>query len=422
LNITELEQNRGRRLIHLEAIRGIAALFVVLGHLGWTFVPVLQTRLNLPVSGRVLLATPLSLVINGGFAVRIFFVLSGFVLSLSYFRRKKVQVVTQAASRRYPRLMLPALGSVMFAWGLLKLGWYWNIEAAALLQQSPADSWLLRWFRFDRSFVDALREGAYGTFFNFNEGATFFNFKPARTLNASLWTMPWELAGSLLVFSLLALFGWLKRRFLIYAIVALAFYAMEWPFLVDFVAGLALCDVFTHYEHADWEKTLSPVWPTAALITGLILGGLLEEWPSTHHGFSSYFISCWPTVPAVLIIGGVIFSSKVQCALEGRTMAFLGKISFPLYLFHLSVICSVGCGLYVWLRRSAMSHAVSAFISSAACISILLLLVWSLYFVLELPSLRFARRMGQWLMRGESAHSTEAITIFSRHRLWTEKL
>src|SRR5206468_6708798 len=131
----------------------------------------------------------------------------------------------QAASRRYPRLMLPALGSVMFAWVLLKLGWYWNVEAATLLQQSPADSWLLRWFRFDRSFVAALREGAYGTFFNFNEGVTFFNFKPARTLNASLWTMPWELAGSLLVFSLLALFGWLQRRLLIYAIIALAFYA-----------------------------------------------------------------------------------------------------------------------------------------------------------------------------------------------------
>jgi peptidoglycan/LPS O-acetylase OafA/YrhL len=400
LNITELEQNRRGRLVHLEAIRGIAAVSVVLGHLGFTFVPVLQTRLNLPVAGRVLLATPLSLVINGSFAVRIFFVLSGFVLSLSYFRSKKVQVVTQAASRRYPRLMLPALASVMFAWVLLKLGWYWNVEAAALSQQSRVDSfWLLHWFRRDRSFVDALREGTYGTFF-------FFSFNPARTLNSSLWTMPWEWAGSLIVFSLLALFGTLQRRFFIYAIAAIAFYAMEWPFLVDFVAGLALCDVFMRYEHVGWEKSLSPVWPTGALVAGLILGGLLNEWPSSNHGFSSYFILCWPTVPAVLIIGGVTFSSKLQRALEGRAMAFLGKISFPLYLFHLSIICSVGCGLYVWLRHSAMSHALSALISSAVCISILLLLAWILYFVLELPTLRFVRRIGQWFMRGENPHST----------------
>jgi len=398
LNINTLEQNRGRRLIYLEAIRGIAALSVVLSHLGFTFAPVVQTRLNLPVSGRVLLATPLSLIINGQFAVRIFFVLSGFVLSLSYFRQKKVQVVTQAASRRYPRLMLPALTSVMFAWLLLKLGWYWNVEAVAILQQAPANSfWLLHWFRRDRSFLDALREGTYGTFF-------FFSFSPARTLNASLWTMPWEWAGSLIVFSLLALFGSLQRRFCIYAIVAIAFYAMQWPFLVDFVAGLALCDVFTRFEHVGSEKSLSPLWPAGALVAGLILGGLLTEWPSSNQGFSSYFISCWPTVPAVLIIGGVTFSRKLQRALEGRVMSFLGKISFPLYLFHLSIICSAGCGLYVWLRHSAMSHVFSALISSALCISILLVLAWGLYFVLELPSLRFARRIGQWLMRGEKLH------------------
>ena len=29
---------------------------------------------------------------------------------------------------------------------------------------------------------------------------------------------------------------------------------MKWPFLVDFVAGLALCDVFTRYEHVGWGE------------------------------------------------------------------------------------------------------------------------------------------------------------------------
>jgi peptidoglycan/LPS O-acetylase OafA/YrhL len=78
-------------------------------------------------------------------------------------------------------------------------------------------------------------------------------------------------------------------------------------------------------------------------------------------------------------------------------MAFLGKISFPLYLFHLSIICSVGCGLYVWLRRLTMSHGQSAVISSVACVLFLLLLSWVLYFILELPSLGAARRIG-WLI------------------------
>ncbi len=81
--------------------------------------------------------------------------------------------------------------------------------------------WLLRWFHLDRSFADGVREGAYGTFFH-------FDFR--RTLNSNLWAMPIEWAGSLIVFSLLALCGWLQRRFFVYAIVGITFYAIEWPF------------------------------------------------------------------------------------------------------------------------------------------------------------------------------------------------
>jgi peptidoglycan/LPS O-acetylase OafA/YrhL len=391
LNFSELEQNRGRRLIYLESIRGIAALCVVFYHLAVTFISAMNTidltRSKLPILLRVLLASPLSLLTNGPFAVRIFFVLSGFVLSLSYFHKKTGAAVAGPAARRYPRLMLPALASVMFGWILLKLGWYWNLDAAALMQRRPG-AWLFHWFLLDRTFTDALREGAYGTFFSFDWN---------RTLNSSLWTMPWELGGSFIVFSLLALFGSIQRRFLIYGLVAIGLYATVWPLLVDFVAGLALCDLFTRHEQRFREK---PRWPIIALFTGLILGGLLGEWPSTQHGLNDYFVACWPVVPAVLIIGGITFSPRLRHAFESRAMAFLGKISFPLYLFHLSIICSAGCGLYVYLRRLTMSHGQSAVISSVTCVSFLLLLSWVLYFILELPSLGAARRIG-WLIHRE---------------------
>jgi peptidoglycan/LPS O-acetylase OafA/YrhL len=396
LNLSELEQNRGRRLIYLESIRGIAALCVVFGHLAVTFISAMNSidliRSKLPILLRVLLASPLSLLTNGRFAVRIFFVLSGFVLSLSYFHKKTGGAVSGPAARRYPRLMLPALASVMFGWILLKLGWYWNIDAAALMQQRP-DDWLFHWFLLDRTFTDALREGTYGTFFSFDWN---------RTLNSSLWTMPWELGGSLIVFSLLALFGSAQRRLIICGLVAIGFYAIEWPLLVDFVAGLALCDLFVRYEHRLREK---PIWPVIALFAGLVLGGLLGEWPTKQKGFNGYFVNCWPAVPAVLIIGGITFSPWLRRGLEGRAMAFLGKISFPLYLFHLSIICSAGCGLYVCLRHMALSHGLSAIISTVVCISFLLLLSWLLYFILELPSLRVARRIGRWVIhREDDAH------------------
>jgi peptidoglycan/LPS O-acetylase OafA/YrhL len=399
MSLTELEQYRGRRLVYLESIRGIAALVVVFHHVVLTFAPAMyETQQALPILIRILLASPVSLLINGEFAVRIFFVLSGFVLSLSYFRKNQPRVLTAAASRRYLRLMLPAFASVIFGWILLKSGLLWNRDAAALMGGSPqTHQWLFRWFRLDRSLADAVSEGAYGTFFH-------FEFK--RTLNPNLWTMPIEWAGSLIVFSLLALCGWLQRRFFVYAIVAIIFYAIGWLFLVDFVAGLALCDVFTRCERSDWETWLSPVWPTAALLAGLTLGGMLGEWPNTHAGLNEYFVSCWPVIPAILIVGGVAFSSQLHHTLESRAMAFLGEISFPLYLFHLFVIFSLGCRLYICLRRAAISHTGSVLISAVVSVGISVLLAWALYFVLELPSLSLARRVGQWFMRSERTEST----------------
>ena len=360
---------------------------------GLLFVPSCSDQPILPASIRILLATPLSILLNGGFAVRIFFVLSGFVLSLSYFRKNKIEVVTSAAARRYPRLMLPALASVMFGWVLLKLGCYWNTEAAALMQQPPV--WLSLWFNQDRTLLDALREGAFGP---------FFHYETARTLNSNLWTMPWEWGGSLIVFSMLALFGWLRSRFVIYAIVAAVFYFMAWMFFIDFLAGLVLCDLFTRHEKT--AKSISPVWPVIAVLSGLIFAGLLNTWPgASGDSLHEYFAPYWPTVPAVLIIGGIAFSSTLQRALEGRIMSFLGTISFPLYLFHLSIICSVTSGLYIYLRGAAVSHIGSALISSAVTVLFLLLLSRALYFILELPSLFLARRIGQWFMRDDKAPS-----------------
>jgi hypothetical protein len=90
------------KLLHLEAVRGLAACAVVLNHLLLAFWPVFaEDRSISPL---------LKVTYKGSFAVAVFFVLSGFVLSLSFFRTRDVRVVTSAAVRRYPRLALPVAG------------------------------------------------------------------------------------------------------------------------------------------------------------------------------------------------------------------------------------------------------------------------------------------------------------------------
>ena len=128
-----LSGDKAGRLLHLESIRGLAALAVVLFHAVFAFFPAL--RLTNPaglqdqsLAVRVIAHSPLTVFFSGPFAVVVFFVLSGFVLSHSFFLRPNFTVLISAAVRRYFRLAIPVTASTLFAYGLLRSGAYFNQE------------------------------------------------------------------------------------------------------------------------------------------------------------------------------------------------------------------------------------------------------------------------------------------------------
>ena len=64
--------------------------------------------------------TPLVVFIHGYFWVIVFFILSGFVLPLSYFKTRKVSSISGGVLRRYPRLMLPVLYTLTIYYLVIK--------------------------------------------------------------------------------------------------------------------------------------------------------------------------------------------------------------------------------------------------------------------------------------------------------------
>ena len=82
------------KLRYLEGIRGLAAIIVVLHHYILAFYPAMssanETQIHNETSyfEEVMAQIPLNIFYNGGFAVCIFFILSGYVLSNNYHQNK----------------------------------------------------------------------------------------------------------------------------------------------------------------------------------------------------------------------------------------------------------------------------------------------------------------------------------------------
>jgi peptidoglycan/LPS O-acetylase OafA/YrhL len=105
-----------QRLTSLDGLRGVAALIVVCFHFACAFLPDLIPDQTGTLSW--VIDTPIGILLNGPFAVSVFFVLSGFVVSNAAAKRRSPIYVNLPL--RYIRLAVPVSASVIYAWALLK--------------------------------------------------------------------------------------------------------------------------------------------------------------------------------------------------------------------------------------------------------------------------------------------------------------
>ncbi len=370
------------KLACFEAIRGLASLAVVIAHTLLSFFPAMYAcfgpgwdRLSAEWQWLARLGRCLW---DGPTAVAVFFVLSGFVLSLNFFRDGSSPALASAASRRYLRLMLPVAASVLLAYTLLAAGAMSNQVVVQLeneAQEAPPGepAWLGCHYNFAPSFQRALREAVYGAF-----------FRLAR-YNEVLWTMPVELRGSFLVFGFLALFGRLRNRWVFYGVLGgMLFYQHEYR-LLNFLLGMGLCDLWVHNSRT-WRLSL-PLAPALALIAVAL------------------FMVPWKPLIALLIVGTVAAAPRLQQWLASRWLGWLGRVSFGLYLVHMPVVCSLGCGLYVFLCRDlGWSHNAGGVLAALVGLTASLLAGWIFYHVVDRPTIVLTRWIDSTLFRprGES--------------------
>jgi peptidoglycan/LPS O-acetylase OafA/YrhL len=373
-----------------EAIRGLASLAVLIGHLMLAFWPELyigarDVPAEYPRLVRQFALSPLKIVFDSQFAVTVFFLLSGFVLSLSYFRTRSAEVLTSAAVRRYFRLMFPAAVSILLGYLLLRLGWMYNQAASRFLNEHVGGrfGWLAIFYNFRPHLGHALKECVWDTFF------------ANSTYNANLWTMSQEFLGSFVVYQFLALFGNVRNRYLLYAVLGGAFVYSNRMFQLDFLLGMMLCDAYVAGQARGFRLPMLLAAPIA-------LGGMylvtLKPFGAYNWGWLMLDKNlCYEAVGGMLLLGSVAFSPGLQRLYDNRVLTFLGKISFGLYLIHLPLICSLASGLYLLLGREfGMAHHPAALIAFGSCILASTAGAWLMYLYVD----RTAVVVGKYLYRG----------------------
>ncbi|WP_085369145.1 acyltransferase [Leifsonia sp. NCR5] len=318
-----------RRLTSLDGLRGVAALIVVAHHVSLLYQPFAATYMggDLPAEGSLawwFSHSPLKLLTAGPEAVIIFFVLSGFVLSLPVLRPREFDWMAYFP-RRLVRIGLPVLCSLVLAAGL-----------ALLVPQIPrfgTSSWAASTSVHPLSIERFL--------------VNIDPLMPDVTLNNPLWSIFWEMAFSMALALFVGLAVVLKRF---------------WPL----VLALTVASTFLGIDSQAQSFRYLPAFFVGALAAALFpriqaIGAAISSWRIGHLVWAVVFVASlllligtWlfpalTPIPAMWLAGfqPVAALIIVICCLEWSPLAWLlsvgplrwaGMVSFSLYLVHVPII------------------------------------------------------------------------------------
>jgi peptidoglycan/LPS O-acetylase OafA/YrhL len=370
-----------KKIRYMDGLRGLAAFVVVLNHFALAFYPALffgsdvqSQHIETFMSGSVF-----NIFYNGNFAVCIFFVLSGFVLSHKFFLQKDHEIITESAVKRYVRLAIPVAMSIFVAFIFMRFSLFYNRQVAVI----SGSGWFGDFWNFKPNFLDALNQIFIKSFFA--DGSDY---------NSVLWTIAFEFSGSFLVFGFLALFGKIKNRYWAYLVAIIFFFQ---TYYLAFILGVLLSDLMAHKNMLIREFDRSKLIRTALLFWGLFLGSypsgravtetvyaFLEK-PFLLNSSLTYHIS-----GAFLVIAVLLDSKRMQKIFSSRYLLFLGEISFAMYLLHFIILGSFTSFIFLKLAPH-LPYFEAVLVSFVISIGIIFWVSYFMYLYVDKKAVHFSK-------------------------------
>ena len=302
---------------------------------------------------------------GGHFAVAVFFVISGYVLSAKPLAliysgdlTKLGDNLASALFRRWLRLHLP----VLFVTFIYMTSWHlFGVWVVAPERKSTYREEVWNFYIEFKNFSYVFRSGG----------------NPWFTYNFPTWSIPVEFRGSIIIYTCLLAFSRATRNARLLCQLGLMYYFM---YIVDgwfgtlFIAGMLLCELDLLARNNDLPTIISRFepWKTPIFYTLFVFGILLGGVPSHVSDIEPLYTSpgwVWLSYlkpqavydykwfylffAAIFLVSSIPRIGWLKAFFETRFNQYLGRISFALYLVHGPVIWIVADRLYAatgWWR------------------------------------------------------------------------
>lgn len=359
--------NTTTKLLHLEGLRGFACAIVAVSHYLLAFYPAFyfgRETQNQPIElPTLVLTSPIHFLYNGNFAVMIFFMLSGYVLSIHYFSKPTLRNPISASVKRYFRLTIPVLMSMIFVYFLLQNSFIYNQELALFTKSK----WLIKMNLNCPTFFETLKMGLFDVY-KYGDNS----------LNTVLWTLRLEFICSYIVFMILIVdYYFSKTTLYLYIIICFLLLYFSKFYYLTFLFGSFMANVqfrFNYQKHLQLSNYQYIILLICVILIAAIPDGATIDFPiySKYIGYqNSKFQLLYQLFASAILLYIVLFSENIKAFFQKPIFVYLGKISFSMYLLHVPIIFSLVAGFYLCFVGSVNEIALQI-----SCVLIFVFSTW----------------------------------------------
>ena len=323
------------RLLYLDGLKGIAAIWVFLHHF------YLMTYTAMPTDWHIIEDIPfVNIFFNGNFAVHLFLMISSFLMTMIIRKNNNIISLQRTIVKRYFRLAVPI--SIIII--LTCLLYYCNIMTVHEYSVLTGNSKISNFFYelSPRDFVFSILFSPLGH----------------NKVIGPCWMLKYIFIGTFLIAIINIAIHNLerKKRIFVYFLVLLLSYFISWNY-VSIVMGMILYDIGA----GGGKKYLNKWAKFLLLLTAFSL-------PVLSPSLFKYIV--WINIFSACCLFVAVYNSAIlKKVLSTKGFLFLGKVSLGIYLIHWPILCSLSSTLL--LRNLASANILMVLFLSIVVVLIL---------------------------------------------------